>query len=81
MIYFLMWALVGAVIGSFGTAYIHQITGRDVRMGGIIGALVGAIGSLFLLVMLWLWLYYGDTSYRVGKRYGPRTPWYRWWDF
>lgn len=80
MLYWFAWAAVGALIGSFGTAYIHERTGRDVRAGGIIGALVGAIGGLFLLVLLWLWLYYGG-GYSPAKRYGPRLPWYRWWDF
>ncbi len=80
MYYIVAWSLFGAVIGSFGTAFIHEQTGRDVRMGGIIGAVVGAIGSLFFLMLFWLWLYY-DRSMLVGRRYGPkRAVWYRWWE-
>ena len=81
MTYVIMWALFWGVIGSFGTAYVHQRTGRDVQMGGLLGALVGAVGGIFLLVMLWLWLYYGSSSSPVGRMYGkPRRVWYRWWD-
>lgn len=81
MTYIIMWALFWGVIGSFGTAYVHQRTGRDVQMGGLLGALVGAVGGIFLLAMLWLWLYYGNTSSPVGRTYGaPRRVWYRWWD-
>lgn len=80
MFYFMVWALFWAVIGSFGTAYLHQRTGRDVQMGGLLGALVGGVGGIFLLVMLWLWLYYGASS-PIGRMYGvPRRVWYRWWD-
>lgn len=80
--YVLMWGLFGALIGSFGTAFIHERTGRDVQMGGLIGAAVGAFGSVPLLVILWLWLYYGDGYSRpIGRVYGrPRRVWYRWWD-
>jgi hypothetical protein len=82
MFYFMMWAILWGVVGSFGTAYLHQRTGRDVQMGGLLGALVGAIGGIFLLVMLWIWLYYGNSgSTPVGRMYGrPRRVWYRWWD-
>lgn len=80
MFYFMAWALFWAIVGSFGTAYLHQRTGRDVQMGGLLGALVGGVGGIFLLVMLWLWLYYGTLS-PVGRMYGvPRRVWYRWWD-
>jgi hypothetical protein len=80
MFYFLMWALFWGVIGSFGTAFVHEKTGRDVTMGGLIGFAVGAIGEIFLLVLLWLWLYYGSHG-PVGRMYGTRHKvWYRWWD-
>ena len=82
MFYIMIWAIVGAVIGAFGTAYIHQRTERDVQMGGLHGLVVGAFGNIFLLVMLWLWLYYGNSGAGlVGRMYGrPHRVWYRWWD-
>lgn len=80
MWYVAMWSLFGALVGSFGTAYVHQRTGRDVTMGGILGLLVGAVGSIFLLVMFWVWLYYSAPS-PIGRVYGPRRKvWYHWWD-
>ncbi len=80
MWYLFGWAIFGALIGSFGTAYIHERTGRDVTMGGIIGGLVGAVGGLFLLALLWVYLYY-NASGPVGRIYGARRKvWYRWWE-
>jgi len=81
MFYFVGWAVFGAIVGSFGTAFVHQKTGRDVQMGGLIGLAVGAIGGIPGLVLFWLWLYYGDSRGPVGRMYGrPRRVWYRWWD-
>jgi hypothetical protein len=80
MFYAAMWIVFGAVLGSFGTAYIHERTGRDVQLGGIIGALVGAVGGIFFLVMLWVWLLYGGGSFPIGRVYSSRRVWYRWWD-
>ena len=80
MYYILAWALVWGLVGSFGTAFIHEKTGRDVTMGGLIGLVVGAVGGIFFLVVLWVWLYYGGGG-AVGRIYGiPRKRWYRWWD-
>ena len=79
--YVILWVIVWAIVGSFGTAYLHQRTGRDVQMGGLIGAVVGAVGQIFLLALLWVWLYYGTTSWRGARMYGKsRQVWYRWWD-
>lgn len=49
-------------------------------MGGLIGLAVGAVGGIFLLVLLWVWVYYFGGG-MVGRVYGPtRKMWYRWWD-
>jgi hypothetical protein len=82
--YMMLWAIFWGVIGSFGTAFIHERTGRDVQMGGMIGFVVGAVGSIFFLMILWVWLYYGSSGGfgRSGARmYGRnRSAWYRWWE-
>ncbi len=80
MRYIILWGLLWAVIGSFGTAYLHQRTGRDVQMGGLIGGIVGAIGGIFFLMILWVWLYYGSAWHPVGRLHNPRHVWYRWWE-
>jgi hypothetical protein len=80
MFYVIGWAALWAVVGSFGTAYLHERTGRDVTMGGLLGAVVGAVGGIFFLAGLWVWLYY-YASPPVGRMYGrPRKVWYRWWE-
>ena len=83
----MVWFFIGirilfwGVIGSFGTAYLHQRTGRDVTMGGLLGALVGAVGGIFFLMLFWMWLYYDRQSLPLGRVYNSRRPpWYRWWD-
>jgi len=81
MRYVVLWAIFWAIVGSFGTAYLHERTGRDVQMGGLIGLVVGAIGQIFFLMVLWIWIYYGSAGGWGGARmYGrPRRVWYRWW--
>ncbi len=79
MTYFILWRVVLVVFGSFATAYIHQRTGRDVRMGGLIGAAVGGIGGIWFLLMVWVYIYYFAPS-PIGHVYGSRRIWYRWWE-
>jgi hypothetical protein len=80
MTYVILWAVFWGIIGSFGTAYLHERTGRDVTMGGLLGGLVGAVGGVFLLTLLWVWLYYGGSG-PVWRVHGlPRKRWYRWWE-
>ena len=76
MITFTVWRVIWAVIGAFGTAWMHQETGRDPRMGGVIGLVVGFIFGPFFLVMFWLWLYYNRLAPRVITKY---RRWYEWW--
>lgn len=71
----LMWA----IIGSFGTAYIHERTGRDIRMGGLIGLAVGFLLGPVFLVMFWLWVYYRAGGFHVSS-YNTKKRWYRWWE-
>jgi hypothetical protein len=80
MIYIISWSIVWAVVGSFGTAYLHERTGRDVQTGGLIGALVGAVGGIFFLMALWVWLYYGRCNVGPTWRvHNARRRWYNWW--
>jgi len=76
----IIWVVFWAIVGSFGTAFVHQKTGRDVQMGGIIGLVVGAVGQIFLLMVLWVWLYYGAAGGRARMYGAPRHLWYRWWE-
>jgi hypothetical protein len=80
MYYFIAWRIVLAIFGSFATAYLHQRTGRDVMMGGLLGAAVGGIGGIFFLLGLWTYIYYYSPS-PIGRMYGTRRKvWYRWWE-
>jgi hypothetical protein len=80
MYYLIAWGIFWGIVGSLGTAFLHQQTGRDVRMGGIIGAAVGAIGGIFFLLGLWIYIYYFMPG-PVGRMYGRhRRIWYRWWE-
>jgi len=71
-----LWKLVWAAVGAFGTAWLHQETGRDPRMGGLIGLAVGFLFGPFFLVLFWLWLYYTRSYTRTIRTY---RRWYEWW--
>jgi hypothetical protein len=70
------WSLVYAIVGAFGTAFVHEHTGRDPRTGGLIGAAVGLVLGPVTLVMLWVWLYYNRLNVHV---IAPRRRWWSWW--
>jgi len=75
----MLWSwmqLVWALVGSFGTAAVHQHTGRDPRFGGLIGLGVGFLFGPVALVSLWIWLYYRRLNTHVITRY---RRWYEWW--
>jgi len=74
--WFTWWSLLWAVVGAFGTAAMHQHTGRDSRTGGLIGLGVGAVFGPFYLVSFWVWLYYTRQNVHVIKTY---RRWYEWW--
>jgi len=74
--WFTWWSLVWAIVGAFGTAAMHQHTGRDSRTGGLIGLGVGAVFGPFYLVSFWVWLYYTRQNVHVIKTY---RRWYEWW--
>lgn len=74
--YWLFHPVVSAVIGAFFTAYIHEQTGRDPKIGGLIGCAVGLVGGYWFLVSLWVYLYYNRLTVRVIRR---RRPWWQWW--
>lgn len=76
----LTWILLWGTIGSFGTAYLHERTGRDVQMGGLLGLVVGGALGIFGLVWLWMWVYYGNSYQPVGRMYNPKRRWYTWYN-
>lgn len=76
MLGFSIWKLVWAAIGAFGTAWVHQDTGRDPRMGGLVGLAVGFVFGPIALVSLWIWLHYNRAAPRIITKY---RRWYEWW--
>lgn len=74
--WFTWWSLVWALAGAFGTAWLHQRTGRDPQTGGLIGLVVGGVLGPLYLVSFWVWLYYTRLNVYVTKR---RRQWYEWW--
>jgi hypothetical protein len=79
--YLLLLAIFWGIVGSFGTAYLHERTGRDVKMGGMLGFVVGAVGQIFFLMIMWVWLYYAAPGGWSPRLYGARRRlWYRWWE-
>jgi len=76
MFFLSWWSLVWALVGSFGTAAVHQTTGRDPRTGGLIGLVVGGLLGPLYLVSFWVWLYYSRTSVHLITK---TRRWYEWW--
>jgi uncharacterized membrane protein YeaQ/YmgE (transglycosylase-associated protein family) len=70
--YIILWRIVLGLLGAFATAYIHERTGRSVSMGGLIGMAVGAIGGIWILVLLWVWIYYFAPA-PIGRVYNVRS--------
>jgi uncharacterized membrane protein YeaQ/YmgE (transglycosylase-associated protein family) len=75
---FLFWRIVWAMLGAFGTAYIHERQGRDVTAGGLIGLVVGFIGGVILVIIFWVILYYTRDFLPRGQWNGSKR-WYNWW--
>lgn len=50
------WAIFGALVGSLGTYLLYDYTRRDAQLGALIGAGVGAVGNLVLLLPLWAYV-------------------------
>jgi hypothetical protein len=69
-------AVVTAIVGSFATAFVCKDTGRDPRLGGIVGMLTGFFFGIFGLASLWAYLYLNRLNARLVKR---PTRWYLWW--
>ena len=69
---------ISAFVGSFGTAYIHQRTGRDTSTGGLVGLLVGGALGRYALVSLWVSLLV-QPNWLTGRMSQFRKPWYLWW--
>lgn len=57
MEFVILWLILGALIGSLGTYLLFERMGRDPERGALIGAGVGAVGTLILLIPLWVYSY------------------------
>lgn len=51
------WVIFGTLVGSSGTFLLYDLMRRNAQHGALIGALVGAIGNLVLLVPFWAYIY------------------------
>ncbi|MGB7340738.1 MAG: MFS transporter [Phototrophicaceae bacterium] len=78
----LLWLMgLSSILGAVVTPFIYQRKGRSPSNAVVIGGLVGAIGSLVLLIPLWLLIPKMDaidTSDNESIRYTPLTninPW------
>ncbi len=69
-------SVLSGIVGSFASAWVCKETGRDPRLGGIVGLLTGFFFGWFGLASLWTWLYLNRLNPRVVKK---PTRWYMWW--
>jgi len=55
----LLWIIFGILIGSLGSYLLYRAIGREEeeQRAAVIGALIGAVGNLVLLLPLWAYLY------------------------
>ncbi len=63
----LYWVIFGTLIGSLGTYLLYDYNGREAQPGALIGAGIGAVGNLILLVPFWVYThtqgrYWGQTE-------------------
>lgn len=52
------WVIFGSLIGSLGTYLLYTERQRDPETGALIGAGIGAVGNLLLLVPFWAYIYF-----------------------
>lgn len=57
MNFIIWWVIFGILIGSLGTYLLYTSKKQDAETGALVGALVGAIGNLVLLIPLWAYIY------------------------
>lgn len=51
------WVIFGALVGSLGTFLLYDLMRRNAQRGALVGALIGAVGNLALLVPFWAYIY------------------------
>lgn len=51
------WVVFGMLIGSLGTYLLYTYQNREAQSGALLGAGIGAVGNLVLLVPLWAYLF------------------------
>jgi len=69
------WVLFGIIIGSLGTYLLYSMRGRNGHIGAPLGAAVGAVGNLVLLIPLWAYIYtqnrFPGTTFESSKAVIP----------
>ncbi len=76
--YIILWHLSWAILGAFGTAWVHEFTGRDVGVGGWLGLAIGGIIGPPGLITLWVSLV-AQPNWLRGKLKNAERRWYKWW--
>ena len=65
------WVIFGILIGSLGTYLFYGEKGRDAQQGALVGALVGGVGNLVLLVPLWAYVVTRPAKAAAGPALPP----------
>jgi glucose/mannose transport system permease protein len=65
------WVIFGILIGSLGTYLLYGEKGRDAQQGALVGALIGGVGNLVLLVPLWAYVYTRPATAAAGPALHP----------
>lgn len=50
------WVIFGTLVGSLGTYLLYDTMRRDAQLGAVIGAAMGAVGNLVLLIPFWVYI-------------------------
>lgn len=72
---FILWFIVGAAVSGF----ILYRRGREPLVGAVISGLIGSIGGIVPLLIVWLWMWYvlrpGEVTVIRARRNRWRIRW------